>query len=89
MAHFASYLALGYSLTRASGSPIFGLLVAAWFGAFDEVHQAFVPGRDAGITDWWFDLLGGFVGAGLAFRSLRRSLVQASLDVPHIDDTFE
>jgi len=62
-AHFLSYAALGFCLGRACGSSAAGWLLAAWFGAFDEVHQAFVPGREAGIGDWWFDLLGSWAGS--------------------------
>ena len=68
LAHFVTYLALGYCLGRATGRPMTALVLAVWWGALDEVHQAFVPGREAGITDWLFDLLGAFVGAGMAGR---------------------
>ena len=71
--HFASYAALGYCAGRATGSFAVAWVLAAWFGAFDEVHQAFVPGREAGITDWWFDLLGAALGSYLATLKLRRS----------------
>jgi len=67
-AHFTAYLALGYCLGRAGGHAGLALVLAAWFGALDEVHQAFVPGREAGITDWLFDLAGAGVGSWLATR---------------------
>lgn len=67
-AHFLAYLALAFSLGRATASRTAAFLIAVWFGAFDEVHQAFVPGRDAGITDWLFDLLGAWVGVRLGVR---------------------
>lgn len=67
-AHFLAYLALAFSLGRATASRASAFLIAVWFGAFDEVHQAFVPGRDAGITDWLFDLLGAWAGVRLAVR---------------------
>ena len=65
LAHFFVYSVLGFLLARATGSWRAGLVLTAFYGAFDEVHQAFVPGREAGLADWWFDLLGGFVGARL------------------------
>lgn len=68
-AHALAYLGLAYSLGRATGRRDAALLIAVWFGAFDEVHQAFVPGRDAGIGDWLFDLLGALVGSRLATRA--------------------
>ncbi|GAA5534601.1 VanZ family protein [Deinococcus aluminii] len=67
-AHFTAYLALGYSLGRATGQRGLALVLAVWFGASDEVHQAFVPGREAGLTDWLFDLAGAWLGAFLATR---------------------
>ena len=65
-AHFLSYLALGFCLGKATGRPQLAWVVAAWFGALDEVHQSFVPPREAGVTDWLFDLLGAYWGARLA-----------------------
>jgi len=68
-AHFLTYLALGFCLGRACGRPHLALVIAVWYGALDEVHQAFVPGRDAGVTDWLFDLTGAWLGSRLAGRS--------------------
>lgn len=68
-AHFLTYLALGYTLGRATGRPTLALLIAVYFGAFDEVHQAFVPGRDAGVQDWLFDLAGAWLGTRRATRT--------------------
>lgn len=65
-AHFLAYLALAFTLARATGRRGLAVVLAAWFGATDEVHQAFVPGRDAGLSDWLFDLAGAGVGAWLA-----------------------
>lgn len=72
-AHFTAYLLLAFCLARASGRRGLALVVAAWFGALDEVHQAFVPGRDAGVTDWLFDLAGAWVGTRLGVRGRRRT----------------
>ncbi|KQR36261.1 hypothetical protein ASF71_15410 [Deinococcus sp. Leaf326] len=83
-AHFLSYLALGYALGRATGLPVLAWMLAAWWGAADEIHQAFVPGREAGITDWWFDLAGSGLGAWLAGQAcLKRA---ARRRVPHGDE---
>ena len=65
-AHFLAYLALAFAVARATGRRGLAVVLAAWFGAADEVHQAFVPGRDAGLSDWLFDLAGAGVGAWLA-----------------------
>ncbi|PNY82844.1 antibiotic resistance protein VanZ [Deinococcus koreensis] len=68
IAHFLAYLALGFSLGRATGRPGLALVIAVWWGALDEVHQAFVPGRDAGVQDWLFDLAGASLGVWRAGR---------------------
>jgi VanZ family protein len=34
--------------------------VVALYGALDEFHQMFVPGRDASLMDLFFDTLGAF-----------------------------
>jgi VanZ family protein len=41
---------------------VFALLVTAVYGSLDELHQAFVPGRDASVRDWLADVLGA-IGA--------------------------
>ncbi len=43
---------------------VFLLLLA--FGASDEWHQSFVPGRDASALDWLADVVGTLAGLGLA-----------------------
>lgn len=82
-AHFLTYLALGFSLGRATGRPGLALVVTAWFGALDEVHQAFVPGREAGVQDWIFDALGAYLGSRRATREMRAEPAKAQ-DVPPV-----
>ncbi|MBZ9714630.1 VanZ family protein [Deinococcus multiflagellatus] len=50
--HFLSYAALGLCVARATGRPAAALVLCAWFGALDEIRQAFVRPREAGSTDW-------------------------------------
>jgi len=45
---------------------IFAFLLTAIYGVSDELHQAFVPGRDASVFDFFADLFGGFLGSSLA-----------------------
>ncbi|WP_235692423.1 VanZ family protein [Deinococcus aquaedulcis] len=66
--HFFSYAALGLCVARATGRPAAALVLCAWFGALDEIHQAFVPPREAGITDWLFDVAGAWLGARVGTR---------------------
>jgi len=46
--------------------------IAAGFGAADEWHQRFVPGRSTELADWGTDSLGAAVGA-LSAAMYRRS----------------
>ena len=62
--HFMLYLALGGLLARAkwvSETELWHafLLVAGFgYGAVDEFHQSFVPGRTPDFTDWIADVMG-------------------------------
>jgi VanZ family protein len=72
-AHFYAYLPLGYLLAlgvtyRGSGGMRWGILLISTgmvvlLGVIDELHQSFVPGRDASVSDIVADAIGGFVGA--------------------------
>jgi VanZ family protein len=50
-------------------------LTSSAYGAIDELHQYFVPGRYSSFWDWLADTLGAFLGAAaimLFMRSLKR-----------------
>ena len=47
------------------------IVMTSLYGASDEYHQAFVPGRISDVRDWIADTIGGVAGA-LAFASRRR-----------------
>jgi VanZ family protein len=72
--HGLAYAALGALLVpglRVAGcSPRGAFLVAvalaALYGATDEFHQSFVPGRTADVLDWAADTLGAALGASAA-----------------------
>jgi VanZ family protein len=72
--HGLAYAALGALLVpglRVAGcSPRCAFLVAmalgALYGATDEFHQSFVPGRTADALDWVADTLGAALGASAA-----------------------
>lgn len=77
-AHFSEYALLSflaaflfdtYKIKR-----IFSLLFAVAFSSIyaitDEIHQIFVPGRAAEISDWLVDAGGACVGAALAVLML-------------------
>ena len=75
LAHVIEYGALGLLSARAMRRtwPLLGsgraLLAAALFtvvwGYTDEVHQAFVPGRDSNAFDLLADAIGAMAGVGL------------------------
>lgn len=72
--HFAAYAVFGVLLARgaqASGvAPVWALAAGLLYGASDEWHQAYVPGRSPDVRDWVADALG--VGAGLFLYHRRR-----------------
>lgn len=76
MAHLAEYTGFGLLLTVAfRGSlrraPRWALVavvvvVGAAVGALDETYQLTVPGRARELLDWVADVVGVFIGVGLA-----------------------
>lgn len=75
MAHGLAYGLLGALWVRAfwftTDYPAWrvfltGLGLAAGYGVVDELHQSFVPGRDASVGDGVADFAGALLGAGLA-----------------------
>jgi VanZ family protein len=66
--HFSMYAILGYLVARALAwpRPRFQLVAAlasmTVFAMLDELHQLWIPGRDASIGDWSADVLGAMVG---------------------------
>lgn len=82
--HALEYAVLGAllvpSLRLAGLGPraalVVAVLVGSLYGATDEIHQSFVPGRDAAVLDWVADTLGvalGAAGATAASVALRRA----------------
>ncbi len=45
---------------------LLAVAVASIYGATDEIHQSFVPGRNADVLDWVADTLGAALGAAVA-----------------------
>jgi VanZ family protein len=81
--HLVEYYILGYLLMRVfTTSPVSFLaenavfatiLVGTAYGASDEVHQYFVPGRDCSILDFLFDAAGATLAA-VSFSFVRHRL---------------
>ena len=83
VAHLSFYGVIGFLFAlwrRESGDSTSravagALLFVAAFGAFDEIHQRFIPGRSMDILDWTADVAGGMAGGTMAvFAPLLRPL---------------
>ena len=68
VAHLGLYGVLGFLVARALLLPrrrVVMVAALAWitvFAMLDEVHQHWIPGRDASIADWAADVLGATLG---------------------------
>ena len=77
--HVPTYAALSWAwrwalqawLRRASAQVIGAGAIASIYGALDEWHQSFVPGRFASLTDVTLDVAGTVLGIWLAARWFR------------------
>ena len=69
--HAVLYAVLGALLRVALGRTGPAVVLAAAYGATDEFHQSFVPGRDADLFDWFADVVGAVLGAAFAARAPR------------------
>ena len=72
VAHFTLYALFAVLLSRdiaqVTGrwrSALLAILIAVAFGAADEWHQQFIPGRSTDIADWRADSIGAAIGAVL------------------------
>jgi len=73
--HFGLYGGLGFLMARAAAFRGWRLKHLVWIGvalsawaALDEVHQLFIPGRDAEVGDWAADTLGASIGLWVGTR---------------------
>jgi VanZ family protein len=69
--HLVAYAVLAMLLARAGTSRAVAVAAATVYGLTDELHQAFVPGRDAALADVGFDLLGAVCGVVIAWSFAR------------------
>jgi VanZ family protein len=91
--HFAIYFLLGVTFVRALAGgrwagvtprvAMVALLFVSLYGASDEFHQGFVPGRDSSVLDWAADSIGALAAAGvlLAWAIIRRARTSDSHDL--------
>jgi VanZ family protein len=79
-AHFSMYAVLAGLLTRHLSevatrwrAAAVAVALAVAFGAIDEWHQRYIPGRSTELADWHADSIGAVTGALLAtFLGRRR-----------------
>ncbi|MDB4908404.1 MAG: uncharacterized protein JWO05_3188 [Gemmatimonadetes bacterium] len=80
LAHFAMYAPLAFLLVRAilpgvrvARAILLSVGIVALYGAADEWHQQFIPGRSDDIADWRADATGAVIGALAGGAMARRS----------------
>jgi len=79
--HVIEYCALGFLMLWAfmnapwkwlsNHAILLAILWTSFFGATDEIHQYFVPGRYASVFDWVCDTIGAIVGVFAMYILLR------------------
>ena len=88
--HLLEYGLLGFLLAHAAGrtwprrhplrTASLAWLIAVLWGLFDEIHQAFVPGRASDVLDLAADACGAALGVGARhLKAVAARLVPAAL----------
>jgi VanZ family protein len=68
LAHLGEYTVLGAFLYRALRREPVAIAVGSLYAVTDEVHQAFVSGRQGSPLDWFIDMVGVVAGVLLLSR---------------------
>lgn len=68
LAHVAEYAVLGALLQRALSREPLALVLGSGYAVTDEIHQAFVSGRQGSALDWLIDTVGVAIGVLLYAR---------------------
>lgn len=70
LVHLLAFGSIGvFVALSAPALPATAILpIVAAIGAMDEFHQAFLPGRQAGLDDWLADLVGGMLALPIVTR---------------------
>ena len=82
--HFIAYFVLSFFLTLTLrvqnrfkkaklNFTLYTLLITLIYSTFDEIHQAFIPGRSAEILDWIANLIGLILGLYTAKFILKKA----------------
>lgn len=82
-AHIVLYAGLGgiiFALTREWNPKenirvvvLFTVVCGGLYGALDEIHQRFVPGRTCSIFDLLADIIGTFLGAIVIYKTFSKN----------------
>jgi hypothetical protein len=88
-AHMAGYALLALAFLRGfryERKHFFWILVLVFlYAASDEIHQFFVPGRNASIIDVFIDLAGGIVAIIISKNRQVRRLVMLGIEADQPD----
>jgi hypothetical protein len=84
-AHMVGYGLLALAFLRGFGYDrknhiLMVLLLVFFYAASDELHQAFVPGRNASPVDVMIDMVGAIIALIASRNKLVRSLVMAGVE---------
>ncbi len=71
---------------RSAGAAILALSIAIVYGALDELHQSFVPGRSVSFSDWIADSVGALIVVSALVLIWRRSAREGSSERRRPDD---
>jgi VanZ family protein len=75
---------LWFPLKQLRSRPVLTALIAALvacaYGASDEIHQHFVPGRNCNVWDWIADTIGAIAGSGLAVWGIIYGFTRKKMD---------
>jgi VanZ family protein len=87
--HLTAYAVLAFFCWRGvrrtpapNHPPLWAFVVTALYGASDEWHQTFVPGRTGDVRDLIVDCIGALCSLGLAYVLTRKNLGAGSARVP-------
>jgi VanZ family protein len=81
--HFSAYSILAFLLSlnlffqekweyASKNYLAYTLMICILYGAFDEIHQLFVPNRSAEFLDWFADISGSIVGSFFAYLFIQK-----------------
>jgi VanZ family protein len=88
--HTLEYSILGYLLAKTLRSfevrkiALLGWMIGSLYGLSDEIHQYFVPGREASVMDLFFDSIGTLIGTIIALnlRKIEKYRKDTAITIP-------